>query len=79
MSERVQKKNWDDYSLRLRGVEFWQQVDPGGNPEDQRAEQKIYLQKVHVALTEIASEGIAITSSLSTLLRARRLGLALAA
>ena len=77
--ERVQKKNWDDYSLRLRGVESWKQVKPGSNPEDERAEEKIYRQDVHVALSEIASDGTAITSSGSDPEGERLLALALAA
>ena len=43
----MEQKNWQQYVLRRQIMESWQEVDSGGNPEHEGAEDKIGRENVH--------------------------------
>src|SRR5262245_8809892 len=45
--ECVQQKNRQEESFRAQIRKFWENVNPSGNPENKRTEQKIDGQNVH--------------------------------
>jgi len=63
MPECVQQKNRQQESLRSQMRKSWEDINPGGNPENKRTEQKIDSENVHCLLVDTSRAIMAPRSS----------------